>query len=304
MKSFSLLASLALAAHELKVTIALDNEYSLYLPGQAAIVGPKNGDDGIGYGWANVKTHTISLEGEGPWVVGVHGLDYGVISGLFAGVSLDGAPFTATGVESTKFKATIDKPADNWLDPTFDDSTWSTGAALANADCTNDIWDRVSDGQFGPRLSSQMPEQTIKASWLPSCAATNNEVYFRLVIPCPTPAVPEVTITTTEAPVTTSAPEVTSALPVDVSTTAVAETTVHVDVYSAVETTTAVDAYHPAETAAPVETAPVGDAYSAPVETAAPVGDDYSPEDQDVLASSASKIGASIFAIISLALAL
>ena len=295
MFSLALLATLALAAHEIKITIALDNKYKLYLPNQPEITGPADGEDGIAYGWANVKTHTISVEGEGPYVIGVHGVDYGVISGLFAGVTLDGKPYSSTGIETTKFKGSIEKPADNWLDPTFDDSTWQGGAALAPADCNDPIWDNASGGQFTTSLTTQMPEQLIKASWLPSCAAVNTEVYFRLVIHCPPT---EVVATVVE----------TTTVPVDVYTT-----TVPVDIYQSTITEPVVapvptDAYKPAEPVVDDAKPVTGGSYEAPVESAAPIAsaapeaDVYAGEEQGVLASSATKISTSVVGILALLL--
>lgn len=300
----ALLATLALAAQDLKVVVALDNEYSLYLPGQAPISGPKDGEDGIQYGWANVKTYNVALQGSGPWVIGIHGKDYGVISGLFAGVTLNGQPFTATGIASTKFTASIEKPADNWLDPAFDASSWKTGADLAAADCTNPIWGN-NDGQFYGRLTAQMPEQPIAASWLPSCASVNTEVYFRLVIPAP-PAP-----TTTDAYVAPTTTNDAYVAPVTTNDAYVAPVTT-TDAYVAPAATTG--AYNaPAETNAPVPvdvypTKPVPvDVYEKPADTYAPKPDESAaPEtpdygtDETVLASSASVARSALFGTVGL----
>ena len=181
----ALLAAVVLSKTHLKVTIACDNDYTLYLPGKDSIVGPKDGADGIQYGWANVKTHEAVLHGKGPWVVGIHGVDRGVISGMFAGITVNGKPYTATGFAHTKFAATLAKPELNWLDTNYNASSWKTGASLATADCTDDIWNKSSNGKFGPRFKAQMPEQDIKASWLPGCKTINNQVYFRVLITKP-----------------------------------------------------------------------------------------------------------------------
>ena len=172
-----LLATLALADHLLKVTISGDDQYVLFLPGQTAIQGPND--------FSIVKTYTLNVTGYGPWVIGIRALDAGVISGLFAGVSLDNLPYTATGFSDTKFRATLVKPDSDWLKPNYNVSTWERGAALATPDCTNPIWDRATDGAFSRRLYRQMPEQVIKASWLPGCSTTNNQVYFRVVVRLP-----------------------------------------------------------------------------------------------------------------------
>ena len=185
MKITAILASIVAAKTQLKITIACDNEFRLFVPGQDSIAGPKNGQDGIMYGWANVKTYTASLKGPGPFVIGIHGKDVGVISALFAGITINGKPYTATGYNTTKFHATTVKPDLNWLDASYNVTGWKSGSALATPDCTNSIWENSSKGEFGKRLHAQMPEQSIKASWLPGCSTINNEVYFRVVIPKP-----------------------------------------------------------------------------------------------------------------------
>ena len=238
MLSGVLLASLAVADHQLKVTIACDNQFNLYLPGKAMIPGPKDGDDKIQYAWSNVKTYNHTLAGEGPWVVGIHGIDKGVISGMFAGIAVDGKAFTATGFADTKFSASLTKPTANWLEPTFNDAAWKTGAALATKDCTDPIWDNNSGKQFSKKLASQMPEQTIKGSWLPNCKTVNNQVYFRVVIPAFT-AVPNAEPKTT-ATATTAATTTTTTTVKPTTTTTVAPTTTTVVPTTTTTTTTVV----------------------------------------------------------------
>jgi hypothetical protein len=116
-----------------------------------------------------VKTYVDTLQGDGPWVIGIKGLGlFGVLSGMFAGVTLNDQPFTATGVNTTKFKATTGIPPSDWLNPNFDDSAWAAGTALAASDCTSrqHMW----GGPFFQTLSAQSPNQTILASWLPNCS--------------------------------------------------------------------------------------------------------------------------------------
>ena len=179
------LATAALGRHtDLKITIACDNKFVLYLPGQNSIIGPKDGDDGIHYGWANVKTYETKLKGSGPWVLGIEGKDHGVVAGMFAGITINGQPYTATGSASTKFYATETKPDLNWLDTNYDISSWKSGPALTPPDCNSPVW-ASTDANFWKRLAAQSPEQPIKASWLPGCTSTQNKVFFRLVIDKP-----------------------------------------------------------------------------------------------------------------------
>jgi hypothetical protein len=46
------------------------------------------------------------LEGNGPWVIGIKGNASSSIAGMFAAITLNDEPFTATGVSNTLFKAT------------------------------------------------------------------------------------------------------------------------------------------------------------------------------------------------------
>ena len=169
-----LLAAVALADHTMKITISCDNKFTLYLPGQPNPI--------IGTDFTDVKTYNHTLTGKGPWVVSIIGEDFGVISGLFAGVSVDGSPYAATGNSRTMFMATTTKPESNWMSPNYNPSSWSTGPSLSPPSCQDSIWDRVTGGQLSLKLKNQMPEQTIKASWLPDCSTVNNVVYFRLLI--------------------------------------------------------------------------------------------------------------------------
>ena len=166
------------ATHFLKITISCDNQFVLYLPQQPAITGPNN--------YIDVKTYYTTVQGDGPWVVGIKGIDQGGYSGMFAGISIDGSPFTSTGFSTTKFKATLTPPASDWLTTNYNSSAWKTGAALATADCTNTIWNQNSGSTFDAKLVAHMPIQPIKASWLPGCSTVNNVVYFRAVVTAPT----------------------------------------------------------------------------------------------------------------------
>ena len=160
--------------------------FKLYLPGREfPINSPPAGAEGYNYSWNNVKSYSTMMLGDGPWVVGIRATGDTEFSGLFAGITLNGQPFTKTGVSSTKFKATTKMPPRKWLEPNFNTSQWKTGAELAPYGCTNLYWDTKSNGTFTQKLQEQMPEQTINASWLPGCRNGAKNVYFRVLIQKP-----------------------------------------------------------------------------------------------------------------------
>jgi hypothetical protein len=61
-----------------------------------------------------VTTIVDVLEGSGLWVIGIKGKNNGTLSGMFVGVTLNYQPFTVTGVNTTKFKATTRIPPSDW----------------------------------------------------------------------------------------------------------------------------------------------------------------------------------------------
>jgi hypothetical protein len=121
-----------------------------------------------------------TLQGDGPWVIGIKGNDYGNnLAAMFVGVTLNDQPFTATGVNTTKFKATAGIPPSDWLNPNFDDSEWAAGSPLAACTSIQHLW----GGDLLQTLREQSSNQTILPSWLHNCFTNINEVYFRVVIP-------------------------------------------------------------------------------------------------------------------------
>ena len=167
------LAITANAYNELKVTVASHSQYQVFMPGNSApIDGPND--------WFRVVSYKTNLTGTGPWVLGIIGTGSGVVSGMFAGVTLNGIPYSATGLADTEIKATVTQPASDWLSWTYDASSWEP--ARAKADCSTALWDKASNGAFTNRLKNQMPLQPMNASWLPSCSTTRNKVFFRMVV--------------------------------------------------------------------------------------------------------------------------
>ena len=156
----------------LKVTISADDNYILYIPGRLPITGPNN--------FSIVRTYFTALPSKGPWVVGIKGVGGANMNGLFAGVVINGRAFTSTGISTTRFQATtVPQTTEDWLGYKYNASTWQTREVLSPAGCNTTFW--LGNG-FYKSLNEQMPNQQIKASWLPSCTTRNNQVYFRTVV--------------------------------------------------------------------------------------------------------------------------
>jgi hypothetical protein len=120
------------------------------------------------------------LEGNGPWVIGIKGNASSSIAGMFAAITLNDEPFTATGVSNTLFKATSNTVQKDWLNPNYDEPDWASGIALKTSDCKSlqEFW-----GDLLIALREKSPNQEVGASWLPNCSSASNEVYFRVIIP-------------------------------------------------------------------------------------------------------------------------
>ncbi|KAH6564814.1 hypothetical protein BASA62_007699 [Batrachochytrium salamandrivorans] len=110
--------------HQISITMAVDNVYKLTIDGYDIdeLAPPITSNS-----WQNVVTYNKNVSGEGPWLIGIKESNYGDVSGLFAVVSFDGVPYSATGKPNNKFRMTPTTPADGWeTDLDFADSSWFT----------------------------------------------------------------------------------------------------------------------------------------------------------------------------------
>jgi hypothetical protein len=178
LKSLFLIASVF--SNELKIIISADDHWKMTIDDEQ-FNGPSTD-----YSWITPKIIETTLKGNGPWIVGIEatGSPLGGPAGVFAGVYLDGKPYTATGTPQTLFKA-MDQHYPNWLQKNFDDYNWAETGELTAKDCVEGekFWAKVSRGKLQNELLKMSPELPIAASWYPNCQSTGNTVYLRLLIP-------------------------------------------------------------------------------------------------------------------------
>ncbi len=65
---------------------------------------------------------TVQVNGTGPWLVALEGIDAGVIAGFLGAVYVDGQPVASTGVPGNTFRVTNVAPTTGWN--TYNDWTW------------------------------------------------------------------------------------------------------------------------------------------------------------------------------------
>ncbi|KAI8910773.1 hypothetical protein EDD86DRAFT_246145 [Gorgonomyces haynaldii] len=172
------------AARTLDITLTADNSWEMFISSKTAtesIVGPKDGDNGIQYGWNNTKKISRTI-GDGPVVIGIKATDYGVVAGLFAHVKVDGQYFTHTGPANSKVYVSTAAVASDWYKLPYEPSKWQI--ASSTPACLN------GEASWGQQFMKQLitlsgDNKEIKAVWggPNSCNTLNSVQYFRILIP-------------------------------------------------------------------------------------------------------------------------
>ncbi|KAI8900230.1 hypothetical protein BC833DRAFT_563490 [Globomyces pollinis-pini] len=197
MNFFTLAASLiglVAADHLLEITLTVDNAYFVEVTGQATQFGP-----GIPVGtpnaqtgeWGTVQTKTFTLLGDGPWVVGVVGDDWGVTSAFMGVVKLNGGLLAVTGdgswdvKEGSSVANELEVPA-GWLDPDYDANANGFVTAGYDSVCLNQGAYTSVKAQIGNNVKPIWRKGGVNtcASYQPNALQNYHYYnYFRLVIP-------------------------------------------------------------------------------------------------------------------------
>ncbi|KAJ1343371.1 hypothetical protein BSLG_002397 [Batrachochytrium salamandrivorans] len=167
--------------------MAVDNVYKLTIDGYDIdeLAPPITSNS-----WQNVVTYNKNVSGEGPWLIGIKESNYGDVSGLFAVVSFDGVPYSATGKPNNKFRMTPTTPADGWeTDLDFADSSWFT----QTYNSCNDYDSRWST--LFQNFRNVTDGEIAYAMWYPNCQNTGSDIlpkdmYFRFVVDYAKPMLP------------------------------------------------------------------------------------------------------------------
>ncbi|KAH6560941.1 hypothetical protein BASA60_000163 [Batrachochytrium salamandrivorans] len=173
--------------HQISITMAVDNVYKLTIDGYDIdeLAPPITSNS-----WQNVVTYNKNVSGEGPWLIGIKESNYGDVSGLFAVVSFDGVPYSATGKPNNKFRMTPTTPADGWeTDLDFADSSWFT----QTYNSCNDYDSRWST--LFQNFRNVTDGEIAYAMWYPNCQNTGSDIlpkdmYFRFVVDYAKPMLP------------------------------------------------------------------------------------------------------------------
>lgn len=184
MKWSILLAGLSLGQitpppNQLKIVLAADGIWKMNIDGNI-ILGEAEESPEM---WGKISNYTVPLKGDGPWVVGIEVTKSGESAALFSSIFLNDRPYTATGSNSTKFKALSNAPS-NWLDVGYNDKNWATGSAITHGECL--VYSMILMNRGLNRINELSPGLPIRGSWYPKCKAyLNSKLFFRVLVSKP-----------------------------------------------------------------------------------------------------------------------
>ncbi|KAI8922670.1 hypothetical protein BC831DRAFT_66419 [Entophlyctis helioformis] len=163
--------------------------YTAYVNGEVRVAG-KVGVDKTGTDLIDKKTITVT--GDGPWVLAIQANASGTYGSVYAHVSIDGTQVALTGTANSAFVIT-DKPqtTDEWTKAGYKTSGWSDKTAVCKDERK---WVELADAW----IDQVTPLYDLPgAMWFPNCkidaVAPNMETnYLRAIVSLP---VPEATVT-------------------------------------------------------------------------------------------------------------
>jgi hypothetical protein len=133
--------------------------------------------------WDTYTIYSSTVTGPGPFLIAIHGFDYGFIGGIRAIILIDGETYTVTGSPDSKF---VLQPVRNASEAASIPSDW-----LSNASFDDSTWVRArKDSKLGrvaleDKMALRAGVAYVRMVWAPSVYATKIENYARVVITPP-----------------------------------------------------------------------------------------------------------------------
>jgi hypothetical protein len=148
---------------EFDILVTADDSWTLYIDGNTYVSAAQ--DD-----WRISDRIVVDIQGRQRQVVAIHARDnHAVISGLIAVVHVSQELYSVTG--DGQWKMTTTPPPADWVDPAFDDSSWSPAYACPASETS--VW--------GTYWIADFVQYNAAWIWHGSCRDLG-EAWFRLVV--------------------------------------------------------------------------------------------------------------------------